>query len=165
MLNHFTVQVRITDEPRLQYSEKERGPVCTFMGEWTRKEQDEKDSTSYLYLHCSVWKDRGTAFHQRYRKGDYVILEGELAHTNKPDRNGMIPPRIELTVKNYHRCTPPEQVGRTTVKAPEVDNIVSQMSDAADAMAVRIRGKVQQWGDAIEEALREALDEVNKRDQ
>lgn len=163
MLNHFTVQVRIMDEPRLQYAEDVKVPVCTFMGVWTRKEQD--DQYSNLYLHCSAWKDCGTAFHQRFRKGDYVILEGELTSTNRSYASSLSHPRIELMVKNYHRCTPPEQVGRAIVKAPEVDNIMSQIAEAADAMADRIRGKVQQWGDAIEEAVRKAEAEANKRDK
>lgn len=163
MLNHFTVQVRIMDEPRLQYAENEKVPVCTFTGVWTRKEQEDKYSN--LYLHCSAWKDCGTTFHQRFRKGDYVILEGELTSAYRMDVTSISHPRIELTVKNYHRCTSPEQVGRTTMKAPEMDNIVSQIAEAADAMTERIRVKVQQWGDAIEEAIKKAEAEVNKRDK
>ena len=102
MLNHMTLQGRLTRDPELRYTQSET-PVCSFTVAWSEKY---KETETKLFLNCTAWRGTVEMVSKYFSKGKEIIVEGKLNTREWTDKEGGKRTTNEMTVERVHFCGP-----------------------------------------------------------
>ena len=100
MLNHTTLQGRLTRDPELRNTQSGT-PVCSFTVAWSEKY---KETETKLFLNCTAWRGTGEMVSRYFVKGKEIVVEGKLSTRDWEDKDGNKRSSIELTVDRVHFC-------------------------------------------------------------
>ena len=112
MINHMTLQGRLTRDPELRHTNS-GVPVCSFTVAWSEKY---KEQETKLFMPCTAWRATGEMVSRNFFKGKEIAVEGKLSTRDWTDNEGNKRQAMELSVDRVHFCGPKEEVGRN---APE----------------------------------------------
>lgn len=110
MLNHTVVQGRLCADPELRRTQSGVA-VCTFRVAWSKKY---KETETKLFLTCVAWRTTGEFVEKYFRKGQEIVVEGELSIRDWTDRGGNKRQTNELTVSQVHFCGSKGDANTTT---------------------------------------------------
>ena len=118
MLNHFIVMGRLTAEPEVRYTEKDKTPLCRFSIACTRpKRKDSEPETDFF--NCVAWRNTAEVVSKYYGKGDIIVIAGQLHNNSYVDKNGKKRITNEVIVKEIHFT------GNTKKKIENAENLPS----------------------------------------
>lgn len=100
MLNHTTLQGRLTRDPELRNTQSGT-PVCSFTVAWSEKY---KETETQLFLDCTAWRGTGEMVSKYFTKGKEIIVEGKLNTRKWKDKEGNSRTSTEMTVERVHFC-------------------------------------------------------------
>ncbi|MGN0593890.1 MAG: single-stranded DNA-binding protein [Hominimerdicola sp.] len=101
MLNHFIVMGRLTAEPEVRYTEKDKIPLCRFSIACTRpKRKDSEQETDFF--NCVAWRNAAEIVSNYYSKGDIIVIVGQLHNNSYVDKDGKKRITNEVLVKEIH---------------------------------------------------------------
>lgn len=100
---HITTEGNIVNDPELSYTNS-GVPVANFRlavnrREWDKNARQWVDGTA-TYLRCTVWKAMAENVEKSLRKGDSVLVTGDLKQRDWEDREGNRRTSYDLEVKN-----------------------------------------------------------------
>lgn len=100
---HITTEGNIVNDPELSYTNS-GVPVANFRLAVNRREWD-KNARQWVdgaatYLRCTVWKAMAENVANSLRKGDSVLVTGDLKQRDWEDREGNRRMSYDLEVKN-----------------------------------------------------------------
>lgn len=104
MINHLTLQGRLTRDPELRQTAG-GVPVCSFTVAWSEKHKD-RDQETRLFMPCTAWRATGEMISRNFSKGREIAVEGRLSTREWTDNEGGKRSVIELTVDRVHFCGP-----------------------------------------------------------
>lgn len=100
---HITTDGNIVNDPELSYTNS-GVPVANFRLAVNRREWDQNSRQwvdgSPTYLRCTVWKGMAENVANSLRKGDSVLVVGDLKQQNWEDREGNRRTSYDVEVKN-----------------------------------------------------------------
>ena len=102
MLNHMTLQGRLTRDPELRNTQSGT-PVCSFTVAWSEKY---KETETKLFLNCTAWRGTGEMVSKYFSKGKEIVVEGKLSTRDWTDKEGGKRTTNEMTVERVHFCGP-----------------------------------------------------------
>lgn len=102
MLNHATIQGRLTRDPELRQTQNGT-PVAGFTVAWSKKY---KETEQKLFMPCVAWGKQGEFVSNYFSKGQETIVEGKLVTRKWEDKNGNNRETVELIVDRIHFCGP-----------------------------------------------------------
>lgn len=99
MVNTTILQGRLVKDPELKTTTSGLS-VAVFTIAWNRKfgENNEK----VLYMDCEAWRGLAELINNRFKKGNEIIVEGELYTTTYENENGEKRHNIRLVVNQVH---------------------------------------------------------------
>lgn len=107
MINHMTLQGRLTRDPELRHTNS-GVPVCSFTVAWSEKY---KEQETKLFMPCTAWRATGEMVSRNFFKGKEIAVEGKLSTRDWTDNEGNKRQAIELSVDRVHFCGPKEGAG------------------------------------------------------
>ena len=107
MINHMTLQGRLTRDPELRHTNS-GVPVCSFTVAWSEKY---KEQETKLFMLCTAWRATGEMVSRNFFKGKEIAVEGKLSTRDLTDNEGNKRQVIELSVDRVHFCGPKEGAG------------------------------------------------------
>lgn len=103
MLNHITLQGRLTKDPELRYT-RSNTPVASFTMA-VERDFGEKDGVRPVdFIDCVAWKSRGEFVSKYFHKGDMICVSGRLEMRDWTDRDGSKHRSAEVNVENAYFC-------------------------------------------------------------
>lgn len=115
MLNHATIQGRLTRDPELRQTQSGMS-VAGFTVAWSEKY---KETEQKLFMPCVAWGKQGEFVANYFVKGQETIVEGKLVTRKWEDKNGNNRETVELIVDRIHFCGPKQdRAGGGTDWAP-----------------------------------------------
>lgn len=103
MLNHITLQGRLTKDPELRYT-RSNTPVASFTVA-VERDFGEKDGVRPVdFIDCVAWKSRGEFVSKYFHKGDMICVSGRLELRDWTDQNGSKHSSAEVNVENAYFC-------------------------------------------------------------
>ena len=102
MLNHATIQGRLTRDPELRQTQSGT-PVAGFTVAWSEKY---KENEQKLFMPCVAWGKQGEFVANYFVKGQETTVEGKLVTRKWEDKNGNNRETVELIVDRIHFCGP-----------------------------------------------------------
>lgn len=103
MLNHITLQGRLTKDPELRYT-RSNTPVTSFTVA-VERDFGEKDGVRPVdFIDCVAWKSRGEFVSKYFHKGDMICVSGRLELRDWTDQNGSKHRSAEVNVANTYFC-------------------------------------------------------------
>lgn len=105
MLNHATIQGRLTRDPELRQTQNGT-PVAGFTVAWSEKY---KETEQKLFMPCVAWGKQGEFVSNYFVKGQETIVEGKLITRKWEDKNGNNRETVELIVDRIHFCGSKQQ--------------------------------------------------------
>ena len=118
MINHLTLQGRLTRDPELRQTTG-GVPVCSFTVAWSEKY---KDRETKLFMPCTAWRSTGEMISRNFSKGREIAVEGSLSTREWTDNEGGKRSVIELTVDRVHFCGPKPAEGGNAPESPSPNN-------------------------------------------
>lgn len=118
MINHLTLQGRLTRDPELRQTAG-GVPVCSFTVAWSEKY---KDQETRLFMPCTAWRATGEMISKNFSKGREIAVEGRLSTREWTDNEGGKRSVIELTVDRVHFCGPKPAEGSNAPESPSPNN-------------------------------------------
>lgn len=115
MINHMTLQGRLTRDPELRHTNA-GVPVCSFTVAWSEKY---KEQETKLFMPCTAWRTTGEMVSRNFFKGKEIVVEGQLSTRDRTDNEGKKRKVIELTVSRVHFCGPKSEEGGNAPDTPE----------------------------------------------
>lgn len=114
MINHMTLQGRLTRDPELRHTNA-GVPVCSFTVAWSEKY---KEQETKLFMPCTAWRATGEMVSKNFFKGKEIVVEGQLSTRDWMDNEGNKRQAIELTVGRVHFCGPKSVDGSNAPELP-----------------------------------------------
>ena len=103
MLNHITLQGRLTKDPELRYT-RSNTPVASFTVA-VERDFGEKDGVRPVdFIDCVAWNKAGEFVHKYFFKGDMLVVSGRLELRDWTDRDGGKRRSAEVNVQNSYFC-------------------------------------------------------------
>ena len=99
MLNNTILQGRLTKDIELKTTTNGTS-VVNFTIAWNRKINDDNEKT--LYLDCEAWRGTADLINKHFKKGNEIIVEGELYTNTYQTENGENRHTIRLNVNQVH---------------------------------------------------------------
>lgn len=118
MVNHMTLQGRLTRDPELRQTTGGVS-VCSFTVAWSEKY---KDRETKLFMPCTAWRATGEMISRNFSKGREIAVEGSLSTREWTDNEGGKRSVIELTVDRVHFCGPKPAEGSNAPESPSPNN-------------------------------------------
>lgn len=116
MINHTTLQGRLTRDPELRQTNSGVS-VCSFTVAWSEKY---KEQETKLFLPCTAWRGTAEMVSRNFSKGREIAVEGKLSTREWDDKDGNHRTSIEMTVDRVHFCGPKAGEQPTTPVAPSI---------------------------------------------
>lgn len=102
MLNKVTLQGRLVRDVEIRRTQSDI-PVASFTVAWSEKY---KETETKCFLPCTAWRQTGEFIDKYFRKGQEIIVEGQLHTRSYVDNDGNNRNVLELTVDKAHFCGP-----------------------------------------------------------
>ena len=99
MLNNTIIQGRLTKDPEL-ITTNNGVSLAKFTIAWNRKIND--DNEKVLYIDCEAWRGTADLINKYFKKGNEIIVEGELYTNTYENENGEKRHTIRLNVNQVH---------------------------------------------------------------
>lgn len=103
MINHFTLQGRLTRDPELQHTQSGIS-VCSFTVAWSEKYKDSEERK--LFMRCTAWRGGAELVSKNFSKGKEIAVEGKLYTNEWTDNEGNQRQACEMQVDRIHFCGP-----------------------------------------------------------
>lgn len=113
MINKCIIQGRLTRDVEMRQTQSGIS-VSSFTVAWSEKY---KDIETQLFLNCTAWRNTGEFVNKYFKKGQEIIVEGQLSTRKYTDKDGNNRTVTELTVDAVHFCGSKQDRSETT--APE----------------------------------------------
>ena len=107
MLNKVLLQGRLTDHPELKTTNTGT-PVCSFTLAVDRSYKKEGGPTAD-FINCVTWKNTAEFVTRYFRKGQEMLVEGNLQVRNFTDQQGVKKYITEVQVSSVNFCGPKQQ--------------------------------------------------------
>lgn len=98
MLNHMTIQGRLTRDPELRYTQGGTA-LAKFTVAWSEKY---KETENKLFLDCTAWGKTAELIGDKFHKGDQILLEGQLRTETWQNDAGENRSKIAMNVDRMH---------------------------------------------------------------
>lgn len=103
MLNHITLQGRLTKDPELRYT-RSNTPVASFTVAVERDIVPRGQDRQTDFIDCVAWNKAGEFVHKYFFKGDMIVVSGRLELRDWTDRDGGKRRSAEVNVQNSYFC-------------------------------------------------------------
>lgn len=97
-LNVCVFMGRLTADCELRYTKSEKAVASFTIG------VDRGRDAEALFLDCVAWEKRALTIDQYFKKGDMIVVRGELDSRKYEDKNGNKRTAYELSVKEFSFC-------------------------------------------------------------
>lgn len=120
MLNNVILQGRLTRDVELRTTNSGIS-VINFTIAWNRKIND--DNEKVLFMECEAWRGTADLINKHFKKGNEIIVEGELYTNTYENENGEKRHNVRLNVNQVHfafrnnKTETTESADNTTVKS------------------------------------------------
>lgn len=102
MINSTVLQGRLVRDPELKHTQSGI-EVCSFTVAWSKKVGE---TETKLFLDCTAWRTTAKFISQYFKKGQEIVVTGELSTRQWEDREGHKRSSTELTVREASFCGP-----------------------------------------------------------
>lgn len=99
MVNFTIVQGRLVKDPELRTTNSGVS-VINFTIAWNKKLNDENERS--LYIDCEAWRGTADLIGKYFKKGNEIVVEGELYTNTYQNENGENRHQIRLLVNQVH---------------------------------------------------------------
>ena len=99
-MNQVNIMGRLTAEPELRYTPNQV-PICTFGIAVQRRKQKDKEPITDFFTIIS-WRTKADFVAKHLRKGQRIVLTGELQTRNYTDKNGIKRWVTEIEAHDIH---------------------------------------------------------------
>lgn len=100
MLNKAILQGRLVDDPELRHTTSNVA-VVSFKVAWSEKY---KETETKCFLSCTAWRNTGEFISKYFRKGQEIVVEGQLTTRSYKDKDNNSRSITELVVDKAHFC-------------------------------------------------------------
>lgn len=100
MLNRTEYQGRLTRDVEMRHTQNGKA-VARFTVAWSKKYGDNERKA---FLPCVAWNHTAEFANKYFRKGQEVIVEGQLESNQWEDKDGNKRSALELNVSDMHFC-------------------------------------------------------------
>lgn len=119
MLNHITIQGRLSKDPELRYT-KNQTAVATFSVAVQR--DYDRDKTDFIDV--VAWRQAAEFIEKYFRKGQMIVVSGSLQMRDWEDKHGNKRTSAEVVAEHVYFCG-----DKSTGKAVDVDPGFSDYDD------------------------------------
>ncbi len=130
MLNHITLQGRLTKDPELRYT-RSNTPVASFRIAVERDKKDQEGKRGVDFIDCVAWKTAGEFISKYFFKGDMIVISGRLQMREWANRDGVKVTSAEAIVENSYFCSNKKEHGNPLDAIPP-DTNYSDFDDLDD---------------------------------
>ena len=88
---------RFVRDPELKYTPSQKA-VCEFSLAWSKKSGGQQTSN---FIDCVAWEKSGETINQYMKKGDAILVEGELRQERWEDKSGQKRSKLKMTVYQF----------------------------------------------------------------
>ena len=113
MLNHITLQGRMTRDPELRYTQSGT-PVASFTLAVERDVAAQDGSRKADFIDCVAWRHTGEFVSKHFRKGSAAIVSGRLELRDWTDKEGNKRRSAEINVANVYFGESKKAAGENT---------------------------------------------------
>ena len=125
MLNHITIQGRLTRDPELRYTGSGT-PVAGFALAVDRDFADKTTGTREVdFIDCVAWRATGEFAAKYFAKGSMAVISGRLQMRDWTDKDGNKRRNAEVVADNIYFCGPK----RAAAAAPAADFVPVEGDD------------------------------------
>lgn len=118
MLNHITINGRLTADPELRYT-KSNTPVASFRVA-VERDFGEKDGVKAVdYINCVAWRASAEFVNKYFFKGSLVLVSGRLQMETYKDINGENRTSAEVVAEHVYFGESKQKGEKRTTQAPE----------------------------------------------
>lgn len=121
-LNQCTFVGNLTRDPELRYTPNGAAVTSITVAvnrRWTDDRGEKKEKV--LFLRCTQWGKQAEILSQYAKKGDMILVGGELENNRWKDKDGNDRDGYELNVRDFQFLTPPP-AGGPRAEAPPARN-------------------------------------------
>ena len=118
MLNHITINGRLTADPELRYT-KSNTPVASFRVA-VERDFGEKDGVKAVdFINCVAWRSTAELVNKYFFKGSMVLISGRLQMESYKDRNGENRTSAEVVAEHVYFGESKQRGEKRLTEAPE----------------------------------------------
>ena len=116
MLNHYSLQGRMVNDPELKQTNS-GVQVVNFRAAWSEKYKEKENK---LFIECKAFGAQAEFIGKYFRKGQEICLEGKL-NTEEWETDGQKRSKIVLMVQNAHFCGKREESNNSAPNTTSFD--------------------------------------------
>jgi single-strand DNA-binding protein len=87
-MQKFIAMGRLTKDPEMRYTATQV-PVCGFSIAVDRSYVKQGEERQADFFNCTAWSNTGEFVNKYFKKGNKILIEGELQNNNYEDNNGV----------------------------------------------------------------------------
>lgn len=110
MLNHITIQGRLTANPELRYTQSQI-PVATFTVAVDRDFADNNGNRGVDFIPCVAWRGTGEFVSKWFQKGQMAVVSGRLQLRDYTNKDNIKVRVAEIVAENVYFCGKKEDSG------------------------------------------------------
>lgn len=110
MLNHITIQGRLTANPELRYTQSQV-PVATFTVAVDRDFADSNGNRGVEFIPCVAWRGTGEFVNKWFQKGQMAVVSGRLQLRDYTNKDNIKVRVAEIVAENVYFCGKKEDNG------------------------------------------------------
>ena len=110
MLNHISIQGRLTADPVLRYTQSGT-PVASFTLACDRDFLDSNGQRGVDFIDCVAWRNTGEFAQKYFAKGQMAVVHGRLQLRDYVDRENIKRRIAEINVDSMYFCGKKEENG------------------------------------------------------
>lgn len=107
MVNHMTLQGRLTRDPELKTTNNGVS-VCSVIVAWSEKRGENENK---LFMPVTAWRGTAEMLAKYFAKGREIVVEGRVQQREWTDNNGNRRQVIEMQADRVHFCGPKPSEG------------------------------------------------------
>lgn len=103
-LNYTALQGRLTKDPEVKMTQQSGTPVCQITIAVNRDYKNQEGNTEADFITCVAWKNTAEFIGKYFRKGQEIIIEGQLQVRSYTDKDGAKRYVTEVKVDRARFC-------------------------------------------------------------
>lgn len=125
MINHMTLQGRLTRDPELKTTQSGVS-VCSVTVAWSEKHGENENK---LFMPVTAWRGTAEMMAKYFEKGREIAVEGRVQQREWTDNDGNKRQVIEMQADRVHFCGPKQDTEKPQYVKPDAKQNFDELED------------------------------------
>lgn len=124
MINHMTLQGRLTRDPELKTTNSGVS-VCSVTVAWSERHGENENK---LFMPVTAWRGTAEMLAKYFAKGREIVVEGRVKQREWTDNDGNKRQVIEMQADRVHFCGPKQDAEKPQYEKPQYEKPDAQQN-------------------------------------